>query len=290
MTGPKKTRIIKSPGRKVDAGSVVDSSRQQQRKGHVKHPCIVSGQGDFPAQDIVDEFVSVQPTADFDEMEAILRGDKTSNRFDANRYFTVLRALRPDKAQVLDWVYCNNGLGGFPVLYMRKAQSKPFSDYEKFAEQTKKFPSETALPEFVANEDIRFGYIEKIHVEDSPEGFFQFVVLMLLGDRFYLFWHELVNKTFLVCSKIGWQALLEREKKRGKPYDPPPSRFITAAEKLDFSPRIRIGTEQVEVSVTTYSPFGGLDCHCFTISRRYPHRILKQSRTDILEHHQTFVF
>jgi hypothetical protein len=81
MTGPKKTRIIRSPGCNGDAGSVVDSSQQRQRKGRVRHPRIVSDQAEFPAQRIVDEIVSVQPTADFDEMEAILRNDKTRDSF-----------------------------------------------------------------------------------------------------------------------------------------------------------------------------------------------------------------
>jgi len=50
-------------------------------------------------------------------METIMRGDKTSNRFDTNQYLTVLQALRLDKGLVLDWVYWNFGLGGVPVFF-----------------------------------------------------------------------------------------------------------------------------------------------------------------------------
>jgi hypothetical protein len=249
-----------------------------------------SAQTNFAPQQIVDRCVALQPSADHAPWAEIMRGGAFSNRFDANRYFSVLRAVDPDDDLVLDWVYWKRGIGGFPVLYVRPSETAPFADFETYAAQTTNAPLETISPQSDVNQRLRFGYLEKLQVEDSPEGFFQLVVLRLLGDRFYMYWHEFYNEVFLVCSKPGWEALLQSEKQRGEPYAPPPPEFIAAAEKLDFTPHIQFKDEQVEVTVTTYSPFGGLDLHSFAISRPYPHRILTHSQTNLLKHTQRFVF
>lgn len=249
-----------------------------------------SSQTSFAAQDIVDALVAMQPSADHKQLAEIMRGDVVSNRFDVNQYFTVLNKLRPDTGYVLDWVYWNRGIGGLPVLYAREASAGPFTSFDKYAARATNVPPTEVSSASAVGEGLQFGYVKRLRVEDSPEGYFQLVVLRLLGDRFHMFWHEYYNETFLVCSKSAWESLLQREKKRGDPYDPPPPSFIAAADKLDFTPRVQIGKEQTEVKVTTYSPFGGLNLHSFVIARQFPHRILRHTETNLLEHTQEFVF
>lgn len=245
---------------------------------------------DSAAQQVVDALVALQPSADHRQLAAIMRGGTVSNKFDVNQYFTVLSRLSPDKGYVLDWVYWGGDLGGRPVLYAREANASPFASFDSYAANPINIPPTEVSSASSASERLQFGYIERLRVNDSPEGYFQLVVLRLLGDRFHMFWHERYNETFLVCSKSAWESLLQREKKRGKPYDPPPPSFITTADKLDFTPTVQIGDNQVEVVVTTYSPFGGLDLHSFVIARQFPHRILRHTETNLLRHTQRFVF
>lgn len=115
-------------------------------------------------------------------------------------------------------------------------------------------------------------------------------MLRLLGDRFLLNWHEYYNEISLVCSQAGWQAVLQREQQRGKPYDPPPFKFVAAAAKLDFAPQIQMDNLQVAVTVMAYCPFKGLARHRLEFSRDFPHRILGHAQTNILSHSQRFVF
>lgn len=241
-----------------------------------------AAQVDFDAQGLVDRFVALQPAAS-------AQSTATSNRFDANQYFIVLDKLQSEPGFVLDWVFANRGIGGYPVLYLRKTEETPFADYAAYAG----FPANAREPPSVTAEDqerLRYGYLDQIRAADSPEGFFQLVVLRLLGDRFSLFWHEYYNEIALVCSQPGWQAVLRREQQRGEPYAPPPAAFIEAAGKLDFSPSIQLTDAQVNVDVTTYCPFRGLErCH-FELSRPFPHRILTQSKTTLLSHSQGFLF
>ncbi len=245
---------------------------------------------DFEPQKIVDAFVDLQPHADLEQELDLMRGESVRNKFDVNKYFTVLSKLRPDSGHVLDWVYFNRRIGGLPVLYAREINACPFMSFDKYA-----FLSTNSLPIEVSStsqiwEHIRFGYIEKLRVEDSPNGYFQLIILRLLGDRFHLFWHEYYNETFLVCSRSAWESLLQKEKKRGNPYKPPPLDFITAAHKLDFMPKVHMKSEQVEVNVITYQPFAGINQHSFTISRQYPHRIVGHTASNLLQHTQEFSF
>ena len=237
-------------------------------------------QNDFDAQDIVDKIVALQQTIDDKQMTAAMHGDDIIDKFDVNRYFTVLDRLHPDAGLILDWVYWNGGIGGHPVLYLRAPDAPPFADFDAFDKAT--------LPE--ARNNQPFNYLEQIHAADSHAGFFQLVVLRLLGDRFCLFWHEYYNEIALVCSPAGWQAILQRERNRGKPYTPPPPDFITAAEKLDFAPRIQMDQDQVTVDVITYCPFRGLERRHFEISRPFPHRIQATASTNLLSLSQRFVF
>ncbi|MGD9782478.1 MAG: hypothetical protein AB7V14_10050 [Kiritimatiellia bacterium] len=243
-------------------------------------------QAEFDAQRIVDDFEAAQPSDDFKQQRELMDGVLPADRFDVDRYFSVLDALKPAEGYALDWVYCNRGSGGYPVLYARAADAAPIADFVAYAAQaTNDLPANADARDF-----LRYGYLEKIQAEDSPKGFFQLAVLRLLGDRFQLYWHEYYNEIHLVCSRDGWEKRLARERERGKPYEAPPKAFAAAAKKLDFAPRIRMADDRVDVGVVAYRPFGGLVRYDFTFSRTYPHRLLKQSRTVLREHKQRFAF
>lgn len=247
--------------------------------------------GSFVAQDTVNAFVALQPTNDINKVLQLLESGSDNNKFDVNQYFTVLDALRPETGYILDWVYMGRNRGGLPVLYARKMDAPPYASFENYVDLSTNASFDKTQRKLSANESFFYGYLDKIHVKDTPEGFFQFVVLRLLGDRFLLFDHEYYRETFLVCSKQGWEARLRCEMEREEEfYDPPPNDFITAANQKDFSPRILMYAQKVEVNVTTYSPFEGLDLHYFLISREYPHTILNQTKKNLLRHGQMFHF
>ena len=240
----------------------------------------------FDAQRIADDFEAALPADDFPQQKLPMEGALPADRFDVNRYFAVLDALKLAEGWTLDWVYCNRGIGGFPVLYARRSDAAPFPDHATYeAQATNALPAGAEAREF-----LRYGYLEKIEVEDSPRGYFQLAVLRLLGDRFQLFWHEFYNEIHLVCSAAGWKERLKFERQRGEPYRAPPRDFVAAAKKLNFAPQVRLADDRAEVAVTTYSPFGGLTRHEFAFARTAPHRLLKQEATPLVLLEQHFVF
>lgn len=242
----------------------------------------------FSWQSIVDGVVSIHHRTSEAELLDLMKYGMSSNTFDVNLYFEVLDKLKPEDGYMLNWVYwLREGRGGRPVLYARKTTDPKcvsLGDYVAFSTNAS---FGKVGRELHANEAFFLAYLDKIHVQDSPEGFFQFVVLRLLGDKFHLFWHELYNDIAIVCSQEAWHELLKQE---GKRFNPLPEDFKPQAEKIDFTPRLKIGKRKVELNVYTFCQFGGIKLHYFVVSREFPHRILKHTQKTLLNHNPGFVY
>ena len=111
-------------------------------------------------------------------------GTKQGSEFDANEYFTVLTRISMSEGYALDYVYQNDSLGGFPLLYARRADQAAYASMADV-------PQNTQLPDF-------HGYLE---VEDLEGGYFEYVVMDIMANQFYLFWHANYNDTQIVCSR-----------------------------------------------------------------------------------------
>jgi hypothetical protein len=243
----------------------------------------------FSTQEIVDRIVALQPSRADDQLDQLFRTGTGSNKFDVSQYFTALDALRLQEGYTLDWVYFRpGGIGGRPILYARQTDAPPYANVENYVGLSTDSPCHLTEKRLVQNEAFFFGYLGKIQVEESVRGFFQFVVLRLLGDRFHLCWHELYNDIAMVCSKRGWHILLEEGE--GKRFEHLASGFKTAAEELDFLPFVRMGHTEVKVGVFTFCQFGGIDLHHFAISRQFPHKILGYDRETVVHHSAPFLF
>ncbi len=179
--------------------------------------------------------------------------------------------------------------GEKPVLYARQHNEAPVATLEDLRIRAL---SEAWLDGVPSDEEIRrqlwYGYLDRIQVEDSAEGFFQLALLYLLGDRFCLLWHEFYGEVFVICSDEGLRSVLERQKER-KNETPSPDR-LECLKQMDLRPRVALGQTNVQVSVITYRPFGGIDHDSIWFSREPPHRILRHASTNLLEQSQPFLF
>ena len=110
---------------------------------------------------------------------------KTGDEFDVMQYFTVLDHLSMQPGYILDYVYHYDGMGGSPILYARPAGQSPYATES----------------EMTAAGDIP-NYLDFIQTDDTPESYFQFVLLTLMGNQFYKFWHSNYNDVRIVCEKI----------------------------------------------------------------------------------------
>jgi hypothetical protein len=202
-----------------------------------------------------------------------MEGDsiRTEADFDINSYFSVLTHLSMEPGYVLDYVYLwdNYEFGGRPVIYVREEDQEPFLTYKEYVEAGGKGTSVMAQDSKVPGDRIR--------IDGTEEGFFEYVVLQIMGGQFYLFWHAAYDDATVICDKTGLDRLLAQ-------YSSLPSSVEREARKLDYKPIIEFRDDQVTVKVMTFTNWGGFIQDSFTISRRYPHTIIEREKRVIVEY------
>lgn len=181
---------------------------------------------------------------------------RTGTEFDPNQYFTVLTHLSMSPGMTLDYIYHRDGLGAFPILYARPL------DQPRFATEAE-----------MAAAGVSADYLAAVQTDGSAQGYFEWAVLALMGNQFYLDWHASYNDTRLVCSR---QDAIEIARSLddgfGRPMSPLSRlriRFLSGLE-----PAVEIGEQTVQVRLVTFSRWGGFSRLTISIERTFPHTIL----------------
>ncbi len=191
---------------------------------------------------------------------------KTAEDFDVTIYFSVLKHLSLEPGFVLDYVYYFDGMGGYPVLYVRPNDQPAFDTY-------------TAYMQAAGEDTATHAYLESVHVDGTPEGFFELVTLDVMGSQFYLFWHAGYNDRRILCTPDAAGQAIKASEGFGAPMD---NRTQTKALQLDFEPQVTMGNETVKVRLVTFSEWGGFSQETYTIRRSFPHAILDVDRKDLV--------
>jgi hypothetical protein len=182
--------------------------------------------------------------------------------FDPQAYFTILDRLEVEPEWVLDFVYCGSLYGGSPTLYSRVADQPRYTTCDGYRD--------AVGPGSIDQRDS--GNLDHIRVIDgSFEGFFQLVVLRIMGEQFYLHWHAQADDALVVATPEAVTAAVAGvagEMDEGE---------AARARAADPTPRISFGTpagDDLLIEVMVFTRWGGLLRHTYTITREYPHRFL----------------
>jgi hypothetical protein len=180
---------------------------------------------------------------------------KTGGEFDVMKYFSVLDHLSMQPGYLLDYVYHYDGMGGYPVLYVRPAGQPPYTSEADLA----------AIGDSTS-------YLDYIQTDDTPESYFQFVVLAAMGREFYKYWHASYSDVLIVCDKadvtdivgslngdFGYRISLVAR--------------VRAALLKGVDPSVNIGGQIVEVRLVTFTRWGGFYQETYTLSQSMPHTI-----------------
>jgi hypothetical protein len=188
---------------------------------------------------------------------------KTDEKFDANRYFSVLNHLHMETGYVLDYVYFSEFAGGEPVLYSRRSVDPPYGTFAEYNQTGHARDSES--------------YLDHVEADGTPLGFFQYALLKIMGGQFYLSWHALYNDYTIACNSSEVDAVIKRYGE-GRPLDAPENitKSINRASLMDFSPRVELDKGQARVSVVVFSKWEGFTRKNLTINREFPHKILRE--------------
>lgn len=196
---------------------------------------------------------------------------KQGGEFDPMLYFTVFDRLSMEEGYVLDFVYTNDGMGGYPTLLARPADVPPYRSWEDA-------PKEHDL------------YLNHVVADGSEESFFQLATLSLVGEQFYLFWHANYNDWQIVCDRDGVKAIIDdiNQSNFGAPFSP--LQKTRALAISDLSPTVRLNDETAEVRLVAFTRWGGFYRLTWTIPRQFPHQFQPAQKEQLVPYHCGITF
>jgi hypothetical protein len=117
-------------------------------------------------------------------------------------------------------------------------------------------------------------------VTDGSElGYLQFILLYVMGDQFYIYWHADYGKDkLLVATDEALTAiLLEIE-------DSFNDQQIAQAGLIDPQPRVAIGEDTVTIRVVWFTKFGGIFESTYQVNKDHPHTTKMLETNSLLEY------
>ena len=215
------------------------------------------------------------------ESEAV----KTGQEFDVNEIFSVLTHLSMEPGYVLDYVYCYDSISGWPVLYARPEDQPAHATCSALFEEP---DSAGGAGDETASDPWR-AYLNHVHSDGTPEGFFEQAVLDLMGGQFYLYWHAGYNDTRVLCDRAALEDIVTTFEEGGQFLAFTPEQR-KAALALDVQPQIEFGTDTVIIRVVTFSKWGGFEERTYTVERAAPNRIVSEERTKLVDYNCGIMF
>ena len=178
-------------------------------------------------------------------------------KFDADQYFTVLTHLAPAEGYVLDYVYFAPGGDGWPYLYGRREGEAGYKNAAAYKDDG--YPS----------------YEDHLQTDGTPEGFYELVVLSIMGEQFYLSWHGNYNDREVVASRERLEAIIAEMNEEHNPFTEEQEKAI---RELDVDPRVEIKRNKVLVRVLVFTKWGGFFERVYTFDKEFPHEMAEDER------------
>ncbi len=201
---------------------------------------------------------------------------RRGNEFDPSEYFRVLTHMVPPQGFVLEYIYCH-GMDGRPVFYWKDRSSSLLESCEQYST--------------VVGEDGRLDKIaERIELDGTLESFYELFVFKALAGQYYLSWHANYNDTQIVISQEDVEGILAGM--RGSDFGYPlTEQQQNAARALKVEPSVQFLDEgAAQVSVVTFSKWGGFKRITQKISRAFPHVVLQESIDTLVEYNCGVMF
>lgn len=183
-------------------------------------------------------------------------GIKDGSEFDVNQYFSVLTHISMQEGYALDYVYQNDGMGGYPLLYARPVNEPPYTSITDI-------PENTELPD----------YQDYLVIDDTEQGYFEFVIMDIMARQFYLFWHANYNDTEIVCNRGEVNDIVDRVSSGDFGYAMDLAQQAKARTLKNIEPIVNLTGDVATVQFITFTKWGGFYRETYTIDRAFPHTI-----------------
>ncbi|MEW5940828.1 MAG: hypothetical protein AB1750_14255 [Chloroflexota bacterium] len=196
----------------------------------------------------------LQPTDIPDHL--IETAEKRGDEFDVNAYFDVLTHISMQEGYALDYAFYSDFLGSAPVLYARPVDREPYK-------------SASDVPAGTEPEE----YLDHLAIQDAEPGYFEAVVLKIMGNQFYLFWHANYNDLQIVCDPETVDAIVKdiNDGDFGMKFNS--DQMSQVRRMTNIEPTVKLTADSVIVEVIVFTKWGGFFKQTYTISRSFPHTI-----------------
>ncbi|MGD9619811.1 MAG: hypothetical protein AB7G47_04685 [Mycolicibacterium sp.] len=179
---------------------------------------------------------------------------KQGDEFDPNRYFAAFTHLKIRQGYTLDYVYHQDGMGGYPLLYARRIDQPPYAN-------------ESAYRASGEHPD----YLEFIEPQRDSQGFFEYATFAMTANQFYLDWHANYNDWRVVCGPEEVDDIirsLEDEGSAGRPMTTQQQRDARAISNPQ--PTVVFDAETAKVTMIVFTKWGGFFRRTFTVGQSTP--------------------
>jgi hypothetical protein len=192
-------------------------------------------------------------------------GKKQGGEFDVNQYFDVLTHLSMREGYGLDYVYQNDDLGGYPLLYAYPVDQTPYA-------------SMADLPQ---NAEL-LDFHDHLNIEDVEQGYFEYVVMDIMARQFYLSWHANYNDTEIVCNRDEVNEIVTRVSSGDFGYAMDLGQQTRARGMKNIEPVVNLKGDVATVQFITFTKWGGFYRETYTINRSFPHTIIDVKQQNIV--------
>jgi len=191
--------------------------------------------------------------------------DSQVGHFDVTEYLSVLDHLEMEQGYTLGYILCGYDADWAPYLYA--SQDGEPSDYahSECVDDTRQI-----APVMHQNQ-----YLDHIRTDGSTEGFFQLVVLRVMGGQFDQIGHTHYNDHLIVCDSSGLEAAFSGVEDFFQGQEMVPPEIRERAKELDLEPWIEIDQDTVLVRIVVFTKWGGLAEETYTINLTFPHKVLE---------------
>jgi len=195
------------------------------------------------------------------------KGIRADGDFDVNQYFSIFPHLQLEKGLQLDYAYDLSGMGGFPIIYFAPKGTLAFALFQEFVDFAAISESD---PGSYKPYDHKNDYLALIQVDDSPEGYLQYLILNITGDQFYLVWHANYNDTVILCDASDIGEVAKEIAGFNLTF---PKEIVAKIKTIDFTPTISIGETTVSIRLVQFSKWYGFRETNYSIDRKIPHQV-----------------
>ncbi len=200
-------------------------------------------------------------------------GKKQGKEFDVHRYFDVLTHISMQEEYALDYVYQIDSLGGYPLLYAHPVNQSPYASIIDI-------PEDTQLPD----------YQEHLTIEDTEQGYFEYVVMDIMASQFYLYWHANYNDTQIVCNRQQIYDIVAQVNTGDFGATMDTAQQAKVRTLRNIPPVVLLTGDTATVEVVTFTKWGGFYRYTYTISRGFPHTILDLKEENLFPYYCGLMF